>query len=312
MSRMALADRRNPWRLIEVRHLTALAAIAREGTLGDAALSLGYVQSAISGQLAMLERLVGAQLVERSRGHGNQELTAAGVLLLAHSQDILAELEAACAGVAEAARDVPTGLRVAVAPALADGLVGPVLSTALDEQSATDLARVDALGPEEAVVALLADEVDVALIGDPMEHSDVAVAEIGRYPMVLAYAPSRRALHGHDPLPLAALADVPLVVWREGADPSRVEGELEATDARLEVAARADTSATALALAADGVGAALVPTCALSPGHGLAVRRLEAGLSDRYAGVAWSRAHAGDERVRRFVALACALRASDV
>src|SRR4051794_977061 len=116
MSRPALADRRDPWLIIEMRHLAALAAISREGTLGDAALSLGYVQSAVSGQLAMLERLVGARLVERSQGHGTQTLTEAGVLLLAHSRDILHELDAARQGIARSAEPEPEsdGLRVGI------------------------------------------------------------------------------------------------------------------------------------------------------------------------------------------------------
>src|SRR5262245_13325377 len=73
----SLTDRRDPWLGIELRHLAALSAIASEGTFSDAALSLGYVQSAISGQVATLERLTGTCLVERSRAPGPQRLTAA-------------------------------------------------------------------------------------------------------------------------------------------------------------------------------------------------------------------------------------------
>ena len=56
------------WLGIELRHLLALEAVASEGSFGKAATSLGYTQSAVSQQIAMLERIVGQRLIERPGG----------------------------------------------------------------------------------------------------------------------------------------------------------------------------------------------------------------------------------------------------
>ena len=57
-----------PWLGLEFRHLAALQAVADEGSFNGAARRLGYTQSAISQQIASLERIVGLRVVERVHG----------------------------------------------------------------------------------------------------------------------------------------------------------------------------------------------------------------------------------------------------
>src|SRR4249919_3361286 len=83
------------WLGVELRHFLALEAVARKGSFGKAALALGYTQSAVSQQIAALERIVGQRLVERPGGPKPVSLTEAGALLLRHAESIVARLQAA-------------------------------------------------------------------------------------------------------------------------------------------------------------------------------------------------------------------------
>src|SRR5215216_1707995 len=85
---------------VELRHLLALRAVAREGSFGSAARALGYTQSAVSQQIAGLERAVGERLVERPGGPRPVSLTEAGRLLLRHADAIVARMQAAQADLA--------------------------------------------------------------------------------------------------------------------------------------------------------------------------------------------------------------------
>jgi len=83
------------WAGVELRHLVALDAVAREGSFRRAAVRLGYVQSAISHQIAALESLTGKRLIDRSRGTRPLALTPAGQILLAHAGAVIARVRAA-------------------------------------------------------------------------------------------------------------------------------------------------------------------------------------------------------------------------
>ena len=107
---------RKHWLGIEFRHLAALAAIAEEGSFRAAADRLGYVQSAVSQQIAFLERTLDVRLIERAPGSHPVALTDAGRLILGHFEDILVKLGAAWADVEALSHGRAGAVRVA-APA---------------------------------------------------------------------------------------------------------------------------------------------------------------------------------------------------
>jgi DNA-binding transcriptional LysR family regulator len=80
---------------IEIRHLMALRAVDETRSFSRAAERLGYAQSAVSQQIASLERAVGLRLVERPGGPRPVSLTEAGTILARHGDRILGRLGAA-------------------------------------------------------------------------------------------------------------------------------------------------------------------------------------------------------------------------
>ena len=102
------------WLGVEIRHLAALQAVEREGSFGRAAQRLGYTQSAVSQQIAHLEKLVGEKLIDRPGGPRAISLTDAGRLLLRHADAIVARLAAAQADMAALHEGAAGPLRVGI------------------------------------------------------------------------------------------------------------------------------------------------------------------------------------------------------
>ena len=97
------------WLGVELRHLIALEAVSREASFGRAAVSLGYTQSAISQQIAALERAVGHPVLERPSRGRPLALTEVGARLRRLLDTVEQAMAAARADVAAAAEAAGIG-----------------------------------------------------------------------------------------------------------------------------------------------------------------------------------------------------------
>ncbi|MFI6023662.1 LysR family transcriptional regulator [Streptomyces sp. NPDC051287] len=77
---------------VSLTALRVFRAVAEQGTFTAAAASLGYTQSAVSRQIAAIERAAGAELLERRRD--GVRLTAAGRVVMRRATVVLDEIEA--------------------------------------------------------------------------------------------------------------------------------------------------------------------------------------------------------------------------
>lgn len=85
------AQNEGPMKL-ELRHLRALCAIADAGSLGRAAVALGYSQPAMSTQLRRLEALLGGEIFVR--GRSGVALTPFGLEIVDQAREILVRVDA--------------------------------------------------------------------------------------------------------------------------------------------------------------------------------------------------------------------------
>src|SRR4029077_14723920 len=94
--------------MLDLHRLKLLREVDARGTVHGAARALDYTPSAISQQLAVLEREAGAKLLERTGR--NVRLTESGRVLVRHAATLLDGVEAAEAELASIAAGRPAGV----------------------------------------------------------------------------------------------------------------------------------------------------------------------------------------------------------
>ncbi|HET6298148.1 MAG TPA: LysR family transcriptional regulator [Kribbella sp.] len=149
--------------MIDLGRLRALHAVATYGSVGSAADALGYTPSAVSQQLAKLERETRTVLLEK-RGRG-VVLTDAAQQLAATAAQVLRLVEEAELTLEEQRGKAVGELVLAAFPTAARGLLPAVLPRLIDDNPALQV-RVFETDPFEAVAAVNRGEVHVAIVHD--------------------------------------------------------------------------------------------------------------------------------------------------
>src|SRR2546423_15250951 len=147
--------------MLDVKRLRVLRAVATHGSFSAAAEVLAYTQSAVSQQIATLEREAGTVLVDRSaRG---VTLTDAGEALVRHADAILARLADAEAEL-EAIAGLRGGrLRLVAFPSAGATLAPAAVAAFRARHPAVDITLIPG-EPEDGLAALRAGETDIALL----------------------------------------------------------------------------------------------------------------------------------------------------
>ena len=173
--------------------LQLLREISRRGSIKAAAEAMSISPSAVSQQLAILEREAGVELLEKT---GRRvRLTDAAQLLVRHADTITGAIAAAEADLASMQQLVTGTLRVAAFPTAARAVM-PDVMTALSRQHPALRVTLRDLEAAESLTALQMDEIDIAIVDEydePARGSDggLEFCEFMRDPLYLATVAGR-------------------------------------------------------------------------------------------------------------------------
>jgi DNA-binding transcriptional LysR family regulator len=248
----------NDWASIELRHLLALRAVARTGSFSRAAEELGYTQSAISQQIAMLERFVGLPLFERRGGRRQVILSEAGKLLLRHAGSVIDRFQSAKADLAAFAEGAKGTLRIGAYESVSARILPAILGVFAAKWPKVDIVLRDS-SDDELLPLLEAGELDLAFVMDTEALSDgFKTTELLQDPYVVLL-PAGSPLAEKDTVPLEDLAESRFVAQNTMTCQRYLETSLRRVGFESDIALRSSDNATVQGLVAAGLGVAIVP-----------------------------------------------------
>jgi len=280
--------------MLDTHRLRLLREFAERGTIAATAAALGYTPSAVSQQLAALEREAGAILLDRTARAA--ELTDAGRRLVEHAERILAMIEAAEADLSAAG---PAGRVTVTAFPTAAVAFGPALVRRVRVHPGLTLLLRETQG-EEGLRLVRTGEVDLALVADwsgRLAGADARAGEGGpggdqrmlrfypliRDPVVLVLPRGHPAADPDRPVDLDKLREEPWLAAPAG-EPSRqaVDRLLAGTGGMPPAPWEFEGLSTILSLVARGIGIAALPRLTLAAGdRRVAVRELPGAVQAR-------------------------------
>jgi DNA-binding transcriptional LysR family regulator len=258
----------------DAQRLRAFALVLDLGSISAAAGVLGYTQSAVSQQLAALEREAGIELVDRSQRP--LRATTAGAALRPHVDRILATVAGAEAAVEDLRADTPR-LRLAAFPSALSSFVPAAVR---DLRRARDrlVVQIEQAETHEAVERVRAGEADLAVVHHMPGVSVPETAGLKRRRLLVDHlyvvVPEGHRLARRDAVAVGDLEGEPMILPRRDTPAGRFRAVIEHLCAQAgfspRVAYELDDLPAVQAFVAAGI--------AVVPMHGLALA-LPAGAS---------------------------------
>ncbi|MBL0969219.1 MAG: hydrogen peroxide-inducible genes activator [Brevundimonas sp.] len=289
-----------------LRQLQYLRLLAEHASFSRAAEAAHVSQPALSAGVQELEKILGAPVVERTRG--NVQLTAVGAEAVRRAEDVLARTEDLVEAARNAGKPLSGRFRLGVIPTVAPFLLPARLPGLKADYPGLRLFIREDLTPK-LVAALKSGHLDAAVIALPYTAAGIDHARIGD-DEILAAAPVGHALAGAGPIPPGSLKAEDLILLEDGhclRDQALAAFDIEAPKGDDVFAAT--SLHTLVQMVSSGLGVSFLPEMAVRAGladmPGVVVRPIAARAPRREIVVAW---RTGSSRASEAQLLADALR----
>jgi DNA-binding transcriptional LysR family regulator len=252
--------------MLSLRQLEYLVAVVDHGSFTRAAEVLHVTQPALSHQIQALERAAGARLLERLPRAVH--LTPAGRAMLPHARAALADVTGALCAVHQATGLAGGELRLATVCSVGLGVLPGALRAWNRLHPEVDVRLFEHHHTEELAEAMASGQADLAVGPRPAPWPG-PVHELGSEEFVVTVPPGDPlAAEGAREVDLEDLRDRRWVHYAPGNGLSEVlDHACARAGFRPRIAVRTEQTASAPALAAAGLGPALVPSTILPRGY---------------------------------------------
>jgi len=296
------------WLGLDLRHLVALKAIADEGSFGRAAERLGYTQSAISQQIATLERIVGLRLIERPGGPRPISLTEAGRILLRHAEAIEARLLAAKADMNALEAGDAGRLRVGTFQSVGTRVLPTLLRRFSETHPKVEIVLRESQDETELLAMIERGELDLTFWTLPAEPGPYESVELIRDPYVLVVPAGSALASLRRPPTLKEIVLQPLIGFSRCNAMAQVESQLASSGRAPNFVFRSDNNGTVQGLVGAGVGVSVSPLLTVEENdESVVVLDLQGRIPARVIGLVWHRDRHRSPAAEAFVETAIAV-----
>jgi DNA-binding transcriptional LysR family regulator len=278
------------WLGLDLRHLVALKAIADQGSFGRAAERLGYTQSAVSQQIAALERIVGLRLIERPGGPRPISLTEAGSILLRHAEAIDARLQAAKADMSALEAGDAGRLRVGTFQSVGAKIIPRLLRRFSESHPQVEVVLRESQDESELLEMIERGELDLTFWTLPVAGGPYEAVEILRDPYVLVVPAGSPLAALKRPPTLKEIVLQPLIGFNHCSAMAHVDSQLSAAGRAPNYVFRSDNNGTVQGLVGAGVGITVAPRLTVDEDDpSVEVIDLQGRVEPRIIGLVWHR-----------------------
>jgi DNA-binding transcriptional LysR family regulator len=286
---------------VELRHLHALVAVAEEGSFGRAATRLGFTQSAVSQQVAALERAIGGPVFDRPGGPRRVELTPEGEVLLEGALAVLERLELAADELGRLRAGEAGRLTVGTFQSVSVRLLPDILGRLRSERPKVEVRLVEADDVDELSRGVLEGSLDASFVVCGTGIDRLELIPVCEDPFVLITPAGAET----GPVAVTRLRDVPLVGQPSSSCQLLIDRGLQAGGVDPSYVFRSQDNGAVQAMVRAGMGYAVLPGLAVdSNDPGISILDLDPSIPPRRIALALRAGRTRSPALERFVELA--------